>query len=127
MRKLFLSLAFLVFAQSSRATVFTVKAAGGGNFTTIQACVNGMASGDTCLVFVGTYNEVVTLSAGGVSSYKIIQANATDVVNVFGFVMASHTKVLGNCTGAPGLSRIGTCGFNVKASTPTANGCFSAA
>ncbi len=77
------------------AATFTVKAGGGGDYTTIQACATAMANGDTCTVFAGTYNEHVTLSAGGVASYKTLQVNGTDVVNVLDFVINSHDKIIG--------------------------------
>jgi hypothetical protein len=48
--------------SSANATTYAVKAGGGGNFTTIQACATAMAAGDTCTVFAGTYNENVTVT-----------------------------------------------------------------
>ena len=54
-----------------------------------------MAPGDTCAVFAGTYNEVVTIPAGAAGLYKTLQVNNGDTVNVFGFVVNSHTKVIG--------------------------------
>jgi hypothetical protein len=105
------------------ATNYTVKAGGGGNYTTIQACANAMAAGDTCTVFAGTYNENVTVSAGGVGAYKTLTVNSSDVVSVFSFTINSHVKIVGNCTAPAGT---GTCGFNIQhPSSPSTNPCVS--
>jgi hypothetical protein len=97
-------------AVSAAAANYTVKSDGGGNYTTIQACANAMAAGDTCTVYAGTYHENVTVSAGTVGNYKTIQANGTDVVYVNGFTINSHDKIMGNC---PISGAYGTCGFSL--------------
>ena len=84
-----------LFLPSANAITYAVKAGGGGNFATIQSCATAMAPGDTCAVFAGTYNEVVTIPAGSAGLYKTLQVNNGDTVNVFGFVVNSHTKVIG--------------------------------
>ncbi len=78
-----------------QAATYTVKTGGGGNYTTIQACATAMAPGDTCVVYAGTYNEHVSLSAGGVGAYKTLQVNGTDVVYVYDFTISSHNKIIG--------------------------------
>jgi parallel beta-helix repeat protein len=85
----------LLFSLHVEAATYTVKAGGGGNFTTIQQCANAMAPGDTCVVYAGTYNEHVTLPAGGAGSYKTLQINGTDVVYVYDFTISSHNKIIG--------------------------------
>lgn len=77
------------------AVTLTVKAGGGGNYTTIQTCASAMSNGDTCVVYAGTYNEHVTLSAGGVGAYKMLQVNGTDLVYVLDFTVSSHNKIVG--------------------------------
>lgn len=62
MKHLLLSLAFCV---PLPAATFSVIAAGGGDYTTVQACANAAGPGDTCLVSAGTYSETVTLSTTG--------------------------------------------------------------
>jgi hypothetical protein len=94
---------------ATTTTTFTVKAGGGGNFTTIQACATAMAAGDTCTVFAGTYNEVVTLSAGTVNNYKTMNVNPGDTVKVFAFVAASHTKMVGFTITQPSAPTANTC------------------
>src|SRR5438067_12350372 len=86
----------LLFAVSVNAATLTVKSDGSGNYTTIQACATAMASGDTCTVYAGTYNENVTVSAGTVGNLKTVAINGSDVVTVTGgFTLNSHTKVSG--------------------------------
>jgi hypothetical protein len=78
------------------ATNYTVKSGGAGNYSTIQQCATAMASGDTCTVFAGTYNENVTVPAGTAGNYKTITVNGSDVVSVTGsFTLNSYTKVSG--------------------------------
>jgi hypothetical protein len=85
----------LLLSLQLQATTYTVKAGGGGDFTSIQACSTAMAYGDTCTVYAGTYNEHVSLSAGGIGAYKTLQVNGTDVVYVYDFTIGSHTKIIG--------------------------------
>ena len=85
----------LVLSLHVEAATYTVKAGGGGDFTTIQACANASVAGDTCTVYAGTYNEHVSLSAGGVGAYKTLQVNGTDVVYVYDFTISSHNKIIG--------------------------------
>ena len=44
----------VLLCSRAEATAFTVKAGGGGNFTTISACANAAGAGDTCTVFAGS-------------------------------------------------------------------------
>ena len=90
-----ISLNLVLLGFRAEATTFTVKAGGLGNFTTIQACAIAAVAGDTCIVFAGTYNEVVTVPAGTVGNYKTLTVNSGDTVNVYGFVINSHTKIIG--------------------------------
>ena len=109
-------------AATTTGTNYTVKAGGGGNYTTIQACASAMSAGDTCTVYAGTYNGNVTVSAGTTGNYKTITVNGTDVVNVSGeFTLNSHTKLVGNCGTAP--QTLGTCGFSISGVTPTTAPC----
>ncbi len=114
MQKLLVCFLFLV---SIHATTFTVKAGGGGDFTTIQACATAMANGDTCTVFAGTYAEHVTLTAGGVASYKTLQVNGTDTVNVLDFTINSHDKIVGFHIQNPSSPSSSNCISIVNAST----------
>jgi hypothetical protein len=82
-------------AVSVHATTYTVKAGGGGNYTTIQACANAMSAGDTCTVYAGTYNENVTVSAGTSGNIKTMTVNSGDTVNVLSFTINSYATVNG--------------------------------
>jgi hypothetical protein len=83
-----------------QATVYTVKAGGGGNYTTIQACANATVAGDTCTVYAGTYNEVVTLSRAGTGTNGVCSAcitftaNPGDTVNIYGFAIAANYNIV---------------------------------
>lgn len=88
-----------------RASSFTVKAGGGGNFTTIGACITAMsaAGGDTCTVFAGSYTENVTLKAGTTGNLNIVTVNAADACSPVGAGNASPTcgvTIHGSVTGA---------------------------
>jgi hypothetical protein len=85
----------LFMTVSVRAATYTVKAGGGGNYTTIQACATAMSAGDTCTVYAGTYNEKVTVSAGTAGNYKTMTVNAGDTVFVLSFTINSHVKING--------------------------------
>ena len=88
-------LGLILLSLHAEAATYTVKAGGGGDYTTIQRCATAIAPGDTCTVYAGTYNEHVSLSAGGVGAYKTLQVNATDVVYVYDFTISSHNKIVG--------------------------------
>ena len=91
----------LVFCSlPSLATNYTVKAGGGGSFTTLGACAtqmstNGTGVSDTCTVFAGTYAETPTVPAGSSGHYKIFNVNGADLVYVQGFTAASYSKIVG--------------------------------
>jgi hypothetical protein len=85
----------LLLAVSDYAATYAVKAGGGGDYTTIQACANAMSNGDTCVVYAGTYNEHVSVPAGGVGAYKTLQVTGTDLVYVYDFALNSHNKLIG--------------------------------
>src|SRR5438132_450488 len=95
MKTIWWAFILVVSAVSASAGNHTVKSGGGGNYTTIQACATAMSAGDICTVYAGTYNEHVTLTAGGVSSYKTLTVNPGDTVNVLDFMIDSHTKLNG--------------------------------
>jgi hypothetical protein len=94
-RSILVFIGLLLLSCYVEAATYTVKAGGGGDFTTIQGCANVAVAGDTCTVYAGTYNEHVSLSAGGVGAYKTLQVNGTDAVYVFDFTISSHNKIIG--------------------------------
>ena len=116
----------LIVNLSAFAANYAVKSNGSGNYTTIQSCASAMASGDTCTVYAGTYNENVTVPAGATGNYKTITVNGSDVVTVNGFTLNSHTKLIGNCpTPTPGNApAAGSCGFTItNPSSPKSGAC----
>src|ERR1700674_3877470 len=81
MKIMWCTLVLAVLVVSAGATSYTVKAGGGGNFTTIQACANAAVAGDTCTVYAGTYNEAPSLSTSGTGSNGVCTNCITFVVN----------------------------------------------
>ena len=110
MKKLLLILVILA-PIAVQATNYTVKAGGGGSYTTIQACATAMGAGDTCTVYAGTYNENVTVSSGSAGNYKTLTVNGSDIVSVLSFTLGSHIKLIGNCPEKQGTVTTATCGF----------------
>jgi hypothetical protein len=106
----------------------TVKAAGGGDFTTIGACMSAMTGGTTCTVFAGTYAESPTIPAGtGSGTYNILTVNGSDTVTITAATSSSHTKLIGNCPALQGTVTSANCGFFItNPSSPTSN-CISVA
>jgi hypothetical protein len=87
--------AIVLCALPASATNYTVKAGGGGSYTTIQACATAMAAGDTCTVYAGTYAENVTVSSGTAGNYKTLTVNTGDTVYVQDFTIGSYIKING--------------------------------
>ncbi len=80
--RLWLTIFGLLWAGVSHATTFEVIQGGGGDYTTIQACWNAIAAGDTCNVHAATYTEQLTVKSGTAGNLKTIQRNGSDVVIV---------------------------------------------
>jgi hypothetical protein len=96
-------LIFIGTAFRAEAATYTVKAAGGGNFSTIQACANATVAGDTCLIFAGTYNETPSLKNSGSSGSPItFSVNPGDCVTVRGLNLNTVSYVT---LGTPNSSR----------------------
>ncbi len=94
-KQLLLSLLILLLsALRAETATYTVKAGGGGDYTTIQACAKVAVAGDTCVVFAGTYNETPSLKHSGSSGSPItFSVNAGDCVTVTGFNLNSASYV----------------------------------
>lgn len=124
-------LTWLLLSCSAWAINYTVKSGGGGSFTTMQACANqqstnGSSVSDTCTVFAGTYNEIVTIPSGSAGNYKIFNVNGSDVVSVLGFTAGSHVQIVGNCPEKQGTLTTATCGFFISnPSSPGSAACVA--
>jgi len=94
-KQFLLSLAILLLsALRAEATTFTVKAGGGGNYTTISACAAVAVAGDNCVIFAGTYNETVTPAHSGSSGSPItFSTNPGDSVTVQGFNLGTLSYI----------------------------------
>ncbi len=109
-RKLLLaSLVSVLFAAPRvLADTYTVKAGGGGDFTTVQDCADKAQAGDVCLVYAGAYNETVSLKKDGASGKPITYAvNPGDCVSVKGFSFGSASYITVGEPNAPRCSKDG--------------------
>lgn len=90
-RLFLLSILFLLLpALRVEATTYTVKAAGGGSFSTISQCAATAVAGDTCVIYAGTYNETVTPAHSGSAGSPItFSTNPGDAVTVTGWNLGS--------------------------------------
>ncbi len=106
-------LSFVVLGTRAEATNYTVKASGGGNYSSIQACANAAAAGDTCTVYAGNYGETVTISKSGSSGNPItFQVNAGDTATVHGWNLGSSSWiVIGGSSSNTGFEVTGGAAF----------------
>ena len=76
-------IAALVFSATAAVaqTTWVVDQGGGGDFATIQACIDGSTAGDTCLVNAGTYVEHLSLIG---KNLTIISQDGPDITTVDG-------------------------------------------
>ena len=119
LKKLFLPVAWAVITgllflggRGASAAVLTVRTNGTGNYSTIQAGVNGMAARDTLLVGPGVYPERITMPGGksGVAgSLTIIKAETPGTVDMYGFDTgsASYLRIEGFNISPANTSQIG--------------------
>ena len=67
LRYTFITLSLLLFITKVNATIHTVKQDGTGDYTTIQAGINEATTGDTVLVWPGTYFENVDYNSKSIT------------------------------------------------------------
>src|SRR6267154_1375241 len=95
-KRLLLTLLFLLVlgirTDASTISAFTVKAGGGGNFTTITACAAAAIAGGTCTVFAGTYAGWTQLVSGIPGLPITFTVNPGDTVTLTSAIGASNTS-----------------------------------
>lgn len=89
----------LVLAVSAGATNYTVKAAGGGNYTTIAACAAVAVAGDTCTVYAGSYAGWTQTASGTSGNPITFTVNPGDTVTITSSVTVTNTSYV--TIGAP--------------------------
>ncbi len=98
MRKESLFLTGLLFCLSwalpAQATVYTVNAAGGGNYTTISACAAVAVAGDTCQIYAGTYSGWSQSHNGSAGKPITFTANTGDTVKVSSGIAISGSSYI---------------------------------
>jgi len=119
-------------AATSIPSTWYVDAAGNGNYTTIQAAINHAGSGDTILVYPGTYTENVNVTVANVRilSYS---GNPEDTIvkrlNILSHnfkISANNVTISGfNITGAgsTGIYMSGVSGANITNNKLSGIGC----
>lgn len=101
-------MAVILFGVRLEATTYTVKASGGGNYTTIQACASVAKAGDTCTVYAGTYSETPAPANSGTAGSPITFAvNPGDCVTVSGFSLGSRSYITLGTPAASSCSNAG--------------------
>jgi hypothetical protein len=118
----------LVLASSAFATNYTVKAGGGGNYTTISACAAVAVAGDTCTVYAGSYAGWTQTTSGSSGSPITFTVNPGDTVTITSNVTVTNTSYV--TIGAPDAG--GGCANNATSTgaggaNPSFNvgGCFN--
>ncbi|MCD4730969.1 MAG: hypothetical protein K8R74_10235, partial [Bacteroidales bacterium] len=71
-------IALATFTPSAQATIHTVKQDGTGDFTTIQAGINAANTGDTVLVWPGTYFENIDYNSKSITVASIYLTTQQD-------------------------------------------------
>jgi Right handed beta helix region len=81
-------ISFLIVDEASaQGRTYRVRKDGTGDFTTILACLNAMAGGDTCLVGPGAYQERIrfpTGKSGSAGRLTTVKAETTGTVDIWG-------------------------------------------
>jgi hypothetical protein len=97
----------LLLGLQAGATVYSVKAGGGGNYTSISACATAAKAGDTCVIYAGSYSGWSQSSNGSSGNPITFTANSGDTVTVTSsidlssrsYIKISYLNVRGSVTG----------------------------
>lgn len=101
------------FAACTGSPNCTVKAGGGGGYTTIQACSTAAVAGDFCIVFAGTYAGWTQAASGSAGNPITFKANAGDAVLINSTIaLGSQSYVtVGSATASEGFEITGQISF----------------
>lgn len=130
---LFVAGLLLMVCSPAWAANYTVKAAGGGNYTTIGACAAVAVAGDTCTVYAGDYTAEGTITptnSGSAGSPITFTVNPGDLVKITEFSLFTRTYIvlsgfsIGNSSaaGTPGVYLDGASHCTITGNTITHTG-----
>lgn len=111
---------------ASAATTVTVAADGSGNYTTVQAAVNAVATGSTINIKPGTYRGVVTIPSGKSLTLAGTGSSANQVVIVEGHA-AGQNNPSGGTYGTSGSATVFVNANNVTIKNLTMSNDFNEA
>ena len=94
-------------APHARANTYTIKAQGGGDYSTIQDCADKATAGDTCEVYAGVYNETVSPKSGAAGKPVTFAVNPGDCVTVKGFSLGGADYVTIGTPNSPPCAKDG--------------------
>lgn len=114
-------LCVVALTMSASATNYTVKAGGGGNYTTIQSCANATVAGDTCTVYAGAYLETPSIARSGTGSNGVcsscitFQVNPGDIVTTWPWTISASYVIIHGFTITDPTFTHGTAGIYINA------------
>jgi hypothetical protein len=78
----------------AEASTYTVKAGGGGNYTTISACAAAAVAGDSCIVYAGSYGGWTQSTSGSAGKPITFTVNSGDAVTITSGVTISSRSYI---------------------------------
>jgi hypothetical protein len=91
---LWILLSIVLLGFRAEASSYTVKAGGGGNYTSISACAAAAVAGDTCTVYAGSYGGWTQSTSGSAGNPITFKANPGDTVTITSGIAVSSRSYI---------------------------------